>query len=245
MNRNIIWKVVLILAVLVVFTVAIIPTKSNPEPLKRGLDLKGGIQLKMQVNVNEAFRLETDQGMNTLKQQAAAQNIPAPTTRRVSDTAFVATLPPNVASAPYERIASDFLPSYELARAAGRLQHGRHAQGRENLGHRRRVAILQPGFEQRCVRALSRQQGQGLGDRDHRAEHDAAEPPKPMLEVQDDDGRAPGHQDPGLGEARTFGWPRGAVVHPGPLPMPAGGRGHRARRPSLPASFGRPCARRC
>jgi preprotein translocase subunit SecD len=122
LNRNVIWKIVLILAVLVVFTVAIIPTKSNPEPLKRGLDLKGGIQLKMQVNVNEAFRLETDQGMNTLKQQAAAQSIPAPATRRVSDTAFVATLPPNVASAPYERIASDFLPSYELTRQANDLR---------------------------------------------------------------------------------------------------------------------------
>ena len=84
MNRNIIWKVVLILAVMAVFTVAIIPTKSNPEPLKRGLDLKGGVQLVMQVNVNEAFRLETDQGINTLKQQAAAQSIPAPAARRVT-----------------------------------------------------------------------------------------------------------------------------------------------------------------
>lgn len=122
MNRNIIWKVVLILAVLVVFTVAIIPTKNNPEPLKRGLDLKGGVQLVMQVNVNEAFRLETDQGINTLKQQAAAQSIPAPVSRRISDTAFVATLPANVASAPYERIASDFLPSYELTRTGNDLR---------------------------------------------------------------------------------------------------------------------------
>ena len=116
------WKIVLILAVLVVFTVAIIPTKNNPEPLKRGLDLKGGIQLVMQVNVNEAFRLETDQAMNTLKQQAAAQSIPAPTTRRVSDTSFLATLPAGVASAPYERIAADFLPSYDLARAGNDLR---------------------------------------------------------------------------------------------------------------------------
>jgi preprotein translocase subunit SecD len=111
------WKIVLILAVMVVFTVAIIPTKNNPEPLKRGLDLKGGVQLVMQVNVNEAFRLETDQAINTLKQQAAAQSIPAPTGRRLSDTSFVVTLPAGVASAPYERIAADFLPSYEMARS--------------------------------------------------------------------------------------------------------------------------------
>jgi preprotein translocase subunit SecD len=127
------WKIVLILAVLVVFTVAIIPTKSNPEPLKRGLDLKGGIQLVMQVNVNEAFRLETDQSINTLKTQAAAQNIPAPTARRVSDTSFVATLPPGVSSAPYERIASDFLPSYELARAGNDLRFTLKSTARRDL----------------------------------------------------------------------------------------------------------------
>jgi preprotein translocase subunit SecD len=65
MNRNI-WKIVLILAVLVVFTIAIIPTKNNPEPIRRGLDLKGGVQLVMRVNVNEAARVETDQAMNSL-----------------------------------------------------------------------------------------------------------------------------------------------------------------------------------
>ena len=122
MNRNVIWKIALILAVLVVFTVAIIPTKNNPEPLKRGLDLKGGIHLVMQVNVNEAARLEVDQAINTLKQQAEAQSIPAPTGRRVSDTAFVATLPAGVGTAPYERIATDFLPTFEVTRSGNDLR---------------------------------------------------------------------------------------------------------------------------
>ena len=122
MNRNVIWKIVLILAVLAVFTVAIIPTKSNPEPIKRGLDLKGGIQLNMKVNVNEALRLEVDQAMNTLRSQAQTQNIPVPTTRRASDTAFVATLPAGVSSAAYERIGNDFLPSFELSRSGNDLR---------------------------------------------------------------------------------------------------------------------------
>ena len=122
MNRNVIWKIVLILAVLVVFTVAIIPTKSNPEPLKRGLDLKGGIHLVMKVNVNEASRLEVDQAMNSLKQQATAQSIPSPVTRRISDSAFLATLPAGVSSAPYERIAGDFLPSFSVTRVGNDLR---------------------------------------------------------------------------------------------------------------------------
>ncbi|HEX8255088.1 MAG TPA: protein translocase subunit SecD, partial [Thermoanaerobaculia bacterium] len=112
MNRNVLWKIVLILAVLVIFTAAIIPTKNNPQPIRRGLDLKGGIQLVMRVNVNEATRLEVDQAMNSLRAQAQSQNIPQPTTVRQSDTAFVATLPAGASSAAYERIAQDFLPSF-------------------------------------------------------------------------------------------------------------------------------------
>jgi preprotein translocase subunit SecD len=122
LNRNILWKVVLILAVLVVFTVAIIPTKSNPEPIKRGLDLKGGIQLVMRVNVNEAARLEIEQAMNAMRSQATAQKIPVPTTTRQSDTSFLVTLPGGASSAPYERIAQDFLPSFALTRTGNGMR---------------------------------------------------------------------------------------------------------------------------
>ena len=123
MNRNVIWKVLLILAVLVVFTVAIIPTKSRPQPIRRGLDLKGGIQLVMKVNVNEATRLEVDQAMNSLRSQSQTQNIPVPTTRRVSDNSFVAQLPPGVDSAAYERIGNDYLPSFEIAKQGSTLRY--------------------------------------------------------------------------------------------------------------------------
>jgi preprotein translocase subunit SecD len=117
------WKVALILAVLVVFTVAIIPTKNNPEPIRRGLDLKGGIHLVMKVNVNEALRLEVDQAMNTLRSQATSQSLPVPTTRRLSDTAFVATPPAGIATAEYERIGADFLPSFEITREGAGLRY--------------------------------------------------------------------------------------------------------------------------
>lgn len=122
MNRNVIWKIVLILAVVVVFTVAIIPTKNNPQPIRRGLDLKGGIHLVMRVNVNEATRLEVDQAMNSLKSQATSQNFPVPTTRRISDNAFVVTPPAGVTTANYERIAADFLPSFEVSREGSGLR---------------------------------------------------------------------------------------------------------------------------
>jgi preprotein translocase subunit SecD len=122
LNRNVLWKVALILGVLALFLVAIIPTKNNPEPIRRGLDLKGGIHLVMRVNVNEATRLEVDQAMNSLRHQATTQNLPVPTTRRISDTSFVASLPAGVSTAEYERIARDFLPTFELTRAGNDLK---------------------------------------------------------------------------------------------------------------------------
>ena len=122
MNRNVLWKIVLILAVLVVFTVAIIPTKNNPEPIRRGLDLKGGTHLVMRVNVNEALRLEIDQAMNSLRAQATTQKLPVPATRRLDDTSFLATPPAGVGTGEYERIAGDFLPSFEVQRTAEGLR---------------------------------------------------------------------------------------------------------------------------
>ena len=116
--RSVTWKIVLILAVLVIFTVSIIPTKSRPEPLKRGLDLKGGTQLLMQVNINEAARIEVDQAMEMMKSQASKSSLPAPTARRVSDTSFALTVPQGVSTADYERIAADFLPTFTVSRNA-------------------------------------------------------------------------------------------------------------------------------
>jgi len=122
LNRNILWKIGLILAVLVVFTVAIIPTKNNPEPIRRGLDLKGGIHLVMRVNVNEATRLEVDQAMNSMRAQATARSVAAPTTARVNDTTFTVMPPAGGSRAEYERIASEFLPSFGATPAGNGLR---------------------------------------------------------------------------------------------------------------------------
>src|SRR5205823_14782550 len=69
---------ILVVGVLVVFTAAIIPTKNNPEPIRRGLDLKGGTHLVMRVNVGDALRLEVDQAIESLKNQSAKNNLPVP-----------------------------------------------------------------------------------------------------------------------------------------------------------------------
>jgi preprotein translocase subunit SecD len=135
LNKNNIWKIALILAVLVVFTVAIIPTKNNPEPIRRGLDLKGGIHLVMRVNVNEATRLEVDQAMNALRSQATAKGLPVPTTRRLNDLSFLAVPPAGVSTADYEKIGRDFLPSFEATRVGNDLRFTLKPQAAKDLQH--------------------------------------------------------------------------------------------------------------
>jgi len=118
LNKSVIWKVGVILAVMIIFVVAIIPTKNNPEPIRRGLDLKGGTHLVMRVNVGDATRLEVDQAMELLKSQATKSSIPVPTVRRLSDISFSAIPGAGAGTADLERIGKDFLGSFDVTRAA-------------------------------------------------------------------------------------------------------------------------------
>ena len=111
------WKIGLIGVILIVFSVAVVPTKDNPEPIKRGLDLKGGTHLVMRVNVGDAVRLETDQAAEMFKSQAGKNNLPAPVTRRIDDFTFSAAIPASVPTTEYERLAKDYLPAFDMSRA--------------------------------------------------------------------------------------------------------------------------------
>src|SRR5438552_5870632 len=112
------WKIGLIVTVLVIFGIGLIPTKNNTEPIRRGLDLKGGTHLVMRVNIGDAMRLEVDQAMEMFKTQAGNNKLPVPTVRRTSDSSVIATPPAGVSAAEYERIAKDYLPTFDPSRAA-------------------------------------------------------------------------------------------------------------------------------
>ncbi|HEX9492608.1 MAG TPA: hypothetical protein VGA33_05050, partial [Thermoanaerobaculia bacterium] len=116
MNRSLWWKIALIVAILVVFVVVLVPGVLSDEPIRRGLDLKGGTHLVMRVNVGDALRLEVDQASEALKTQSAKNNLPVPTTRRVNDTTFVSLPPPGIGTADYERLAKGYLPAFDLSR---------------------------------------------------------------------------------------------------------------------------------
>jgi preprotein translocase subunit SecD len=117
LNKNT-WKIILIVAVIVVFAVGVVPTKSKPEPINLGLDLKGGTHLVMQVNLGDAMRAETDQAAERLKTQARTGNMPVPTTRRLNDTTFVAAPPAGVDPNDYINLAETHLPDFDARRTA-------------------------------------------------------------------------------------------------------------------------------
>jgi preprotein translocase subunit SecD len=136
LNTNLLWKLVLIVAILVIFGVAIIPGVLSKEPIRRGLDLKGGTHLVMRVNVGDAVRLETDQASEALKTQSNKNNVPVPTTRRVNDATFVVIPPANVPTDQYERIGKDYAPQFDQSKTAeGALQFKMKPQAVTTIEH--------------------------------------------------------------------------------------------------------------
>ena len=91
MNKNIRWKVITIVAVLVIFAgVGVYPILASsyhlPSPswlqqkqLKLGLDLKGGVHLVLRVQRDDAIRLEAVQEMERLRDTLRTRNIPVTT----------------------------------------------------------------------------------------------------------------------------------------------------------------------
>lgn len=88
MNRNLLWRGILILAILVAAAVATFPLK---EKINLGLDLQGGMHLVLQVHTEDALRAEADSDMGLLLQQAKEEDVTGLSGRRTSDTAFEIT----------------------------------------------------------------------------------------------------------------------------------------------------------
>lgn len=100
MNKNIRWKVIFILAVLVLFTaVGVYPIVASQygikspgflidKQLKLGLDLKGGVHLVLRVESEDALRLETQTQMERLREALKTANVNVMALTQVSSTQF-------------------------------------------------------------------------------------------------------------------------------------------------------------
>ena len=105
--QNIRWKVITILVVLVVFSgVGVYPILASryhwlspgwlqEKQLKLGLDLKGGVNLEMRVQTDDALKLETDQESERLREELNKRSIPVTSVTTPSVSQFrVEGVPP-------------------------------------------------------------------------------------------------------------------------------------------------------
>jgi preprotein translocase subunit SecD len=118
MNKGLVWRGVLILAVVALSLISLLPVK---EKIKLGLDLQGGMHLSLKVNTDDALRSEVDKDMERLRQELASAGIGAPELRRASDTTFEVTGVPVDRDEVVAKAANDYLLGWDWSRSGDRL----------------------------------------------------------------------------------------------------------------------------
>jgi preprotein translocase subunit SecD len=131
MNKNIRWKVIFILAVLVLFTgVGVYPILASayglPMPgwlaekqLKLGLDLKGGVHLVLRVESEDALRLETQTEMERLREALKTANVNVASITQPSSTTFRVDAVPPEQDALFRTAAAEAETNFNRSQANG------------------------------------------------------------------------------------------------------------------------------
>src|SRR5205807_4949195 len=132
MNKNLTWKLIVIVATLLLFAYGIVGVPSGASGsallsslqnrIHLGLDLKGGTHLILQVQVNDAVNIDTDNAIQTVKSGMRNAKInytdlskPDPANR--PDQIVLKGVPPE-ASSDLRTIVQDRLPEYDLTSGA-------------------------------------------------------------------------------------------------------------------------------
>jgi len=132
MNKNLTWKLFLILGIMVVFTLGIFgppwnwsgrgPLAAVTARIHLGLDLKGGTHLILQVQVNDAVNVDSDNVMARLKEDMRARKInyteiskPDPVNH--PDMVVIRGVAPEQRS-DLQSIVADRLPEYNITSGA-------------------------------------------------------------------------------------------------------------------------------
>jgi preprotein translocase subunit SecD len=132
MNKNLLWKLLLIVGILLVFLYGIfgIPQGFSGQSLlsamtsriRLGLDLRGGTHLILQVQVNDAVNIDSDNAMETLKEQLnkrkiAFSDISKPDPQNAPDKVVLKGVPTEGRKDLVD-IISERLPEYNLSSGA-------------------------------------------------------------------------------------------------------------------------------
>jgi preprotein translocase subunit SecD len=116
MAKNLRWKVLVILGVVALSIFAFTPPA---EKIKLGLDLKGGVQLVLRVQTDDALRLEVQTTADRVAEQLKNANIPVSAT--VNDTtSFTVTVPQEQDAAfRAHAVLTEIEPNYDRSSGAG------------------------------------------------------------------------------------------------------------------------------
>jgi len=132
MNRNLLWRGILILGILAGAVAAGTPPK---EKISLGLDLQGGMHLVLQVHTEDALRAETDSDMGVLLQQAQEKDKSLSSLRgkRTGDTSFEVTALTPQARDILSEAASRYLSGYSADSETGRMVFTMKADYADNI----------------------------------------------------------------------------------------------------------------
>ena len=119
MNRNLLWRGLLILAVVALALFSAYPLK---EKLNLGLDLQGGIHLVLQVEVEDAVRSETTKDMDRLLQELRDSGMPSANASIGSSTSFEVTGVEDGSDSEMTRIVTEYLPGWNWQQRGDKVQ---------------------------------------------------------------------------------------------------------------------------
>jgi preprotein translocase subunit SecD len=129
--QNLRWKIVTVLAVLVVFAgVGVYPLIAarfgitspkwlTDKALKLGLDLKGGVHLVLRVRTDDALRIETETTMERLREPLTKQGMSAATLSVVNATSFKIDGITTDQDAGFRQAAADVEANFDRSSGAG------------------------------------------------------------------------------------------------------------------------------
>ena len=137
MNKSLLWRGVLIVAAVAVAFASAYPLD---ETINRGLDLRGGIHLVLQVEVTDALRSETDRDIESFLDAARDEGLGSASGARISDTAFEISGIGSASDPTVREIATDYLPGWSWNRRGDRLVFEMTLQ---NVNAIRELAVVQ------------------------------------------------------------------------------------------------------
>lgn len=130
MKKGLLWKGLLIAAVILVSVLAAHPLKEN---IRLGLDLRGGIHLVLQVETDDAVRSETDKDQARLVQELRDQGLASANVVVSSSTTFDLNGVPTSEDGQVSAVVEEFLPGWDWQRNAEGLTFRMTAQNANEI----------------------------------------------------------------------------------------------------------------